>query len=217
MMAIRVLLADDHALVRQGIRSLLEKLDDIEVVGEVSDGREAVELSKTIQPDIVFMDIAMPGLNGLEAVTRMKKECLTTRVIMLSMHAGEEYFQQALDSGAAGYLLKDADRMELELAIRTVIRGDTYLTPTVAKYAVDAYRQRKEGDQGPLACLSSRQKEILQLIAEGYANKEIAQRLDLSIRTVETHRAELMERLNIRDVPGLVKMALRTGLIKPGQ
>ncbi|MDE3051173.1 MAG: response regulator transcription factor [Nitrospirota bacterium] len=216
-MAIRVLLADDHALVRQGIRSLLEKLDDVEVVGEVGDGRKALELSKTLQPDIVFMDITMPGLNGLEAVIRMKKECPATRVIMLSMHAGEEYFQQALESGAAGYLLKDADRMELELAIRTVMRGDTYLTPTVAKYAVEAYRQRKEGDQGPLASLSSRQKEILQLIAEGYANKEIAQRLDLSPRTVETHRAELMERLNIRDVPGLVKLALRAGLIKPGQ
>jgi DNA-binding NarL/FixJ family response regulator len=216
-MVIRVVLADDHALVRQGIRSLLEKLDDIEVVGEASDGREALVLSKTTQPDIVFMDIAMPGLNGLEAVTRMKKECPTARVIMLSMHAGEEYFQQALDSGAAGYLLKDADRMELELAVRTVIRGDIYLTPAVAKYAVVAYRQRKEGGQGPLACLSSRQKEILQLIAEGYANKEIAQRLDLSPRTVETHRAELMERLDIRDVPGLVKMALRTGLIKPSQ
>ena len=216
-MPIRVLLADDHALVRQGIRSLLEKLDDIEVVGEVSDGRQALELSKTTHPDIAFMDITMPGLNGLEAVTRMKKECPGTRVVMLSMHAGEEYFQQALDSGAAGYLLKDADRMELELAIRTVMRGDTYLTPTVAKYAVEAYRQRKDGDQGPLASLSSRQKEILQLIAEGYANKEIAQRLELSPRTVETHRAELMERLNIRDVPGLVKLALRAGLIKPSQ
>ncbi len=216
-MPIRVLLADDHALVRQGIRSLLEKLDDIEVVGEVSDGRQALELSKTTHPDIAFMDITMPGLNGLEAITRIKKECPGTRVVMLSMHAGEEYFQQALDSGAAGYLLKDADRMELELAIRTVMRGDTYLTPTVAKYAVEAYRQRKNGDQGPLASLSSRQKEILQLIAEGYANKEIAQRLDLSPRTVETHRAELMERLNIRDVPGLVKIALRAGLIKPSQ
>jgi len=216
-MPIRVLLADDHALVRQGIRSLLEKLDDIEVVGEVSDGRQALALAKTLRPDIAFMDITMPGLNGLEAVTRMKKECPSTRVVMLSMHAGEEYFQQALDSGAAGYLLKDADRMELELAIRTVMRGDTYLTPTVAKYAVEAYRQRKDGDQGPLASLSSRQKEILQLIAEGYANKEIAQRLDLSPRTVETHRAELMERLNIRDVPGLVKIALRAGIIKPSQ
>jgi DNA-binding NarL/FixJ family response regulator len=216
-MAIRIVLADDHALVRKGIRSLLEKLDNIEVVGEASEGREALELSKTHQPDIVFMDITMPGLNGLEAITRMKKECPTARVIMLSMHAREEYFQQALESGAAGYLLKDADWMELELAIRTVMRGETYLTPTVAKYAVDAYRLRKEGDQGPLACLSSRQKEILQLIAEGYANKEIAQRLNLSPRTVETHRAELMERLNIRDVPGLVKLALRAGLIKPGQ
>jgi DNA-binding NarL/FixJ family response regulator len=216
-MAIRVVLADDHALVRQGIRSLLEKLDNIEVVGEAGEGREALELSRTKQPDIVFMDITMPGLNGLEAVTRMKKECPTARVIMLSMHAREEYFQQALESGAVGYLLKDADRMELELAIRTVMRGETYLTPTVAKYAVDAYRLRKDADQGPLASLSSRQKEILQLIAEGYANKEIAQRLDLSLRTVEAHRAELMERLNIRDVPGLVKIALRVGLIKPSE
>ena len=166
-MAIRVVLADDHALVRQGIRSLLEKLIDIEVVGEAIDGREALGLAKTTQPDIVLMDITMPGLNGLEAVSRMKKECPTARVIMLSVHAGEEYFQQALDSGAAGYLLKDADRMELELAIRTVMRGDIYLTPTVAKYTVDAYRKRKDGDEGLLACLSSRQKEILQLIAEG--------------------------------------------------
>ena len=217
-MAIRVILADDHALVRQGIRALLEKLIDIEVIGEALDGREALELSKTTQPDIVLMDITMPGLNGLEAVTRMKKECPTTRVIMLSVHAGEEYFQQALDSGADGYLLKDADRMELELAIRTVMRGDIYLTPTVAKYTVDAYRIRKGGGQGPLACLTSRQKEILQLIAEGFSNKDIAQRLDVSLRTVETHRAELMERLNIRDVPGLVKIAISTGLIKkPGQ
>jgi DNA-binding NarL/FixJ family response regulator len=214
-MAIRIILADDHALVRQGIRSLLDKLDDIEVVGEVNNGREALELSRTSQPDIVLMDITMPDLNGLEALNRMKKACPTTRVIMLSVHGGEEYFQQALDSGAAGYLLKDADQMELELAIRTVVRGDIYLSPAVAKYTLDAYRERKEGDQGPLACLSSRHKEILQLIAEGYANKEIAQRLDLSPRTVEAHRAELMERLNIRDVPGLVKIALRAGLIKP--
>jgi len=216
-MAIRVILADDHALVRQGIRSLLDKLDDIEVVGEVNNGREALELSRTSQPDIVLMDITMPDLNGLEALSRMKKACPTTRVIMLSVHGGEEYFQQALDSGAAGYLLKDADQMELELAIRTVVRGDIYLSPAVAKYTLDAYREKKEGDQGPLACLSSRHKEILQLIAEGYANKEIAQRLDLSPRTVEAHRAELMERLNIRDVPGLVKIALRAGLIKPSQ
>jgi len=213
-MAIRIVLADDHALVRQGFRSLLEKLKDIEVVGEARDGREVVELSKTNRPDLVFMDITMPGLNGLEAITRVKKECPTARVIMLSMHEGEEYFQHALDSGAAGYVLKDADRMELELAIRTVMRGETYLTPAVARYAVEAYRHRKEDNQGPLACLTSRQREILQLIAEGYANKDIAQRLALSTRTVETHRAELMERLNIRDVPGLVKMAIRTGLIK---
>ena len=187
---------------------------DIEVVGEALDGREALELSKTIQPDIVLMDITMPGLNGLEAVTRMKKECPTARVIMLSMHAGEEYFQHALDSGAAGYLLKDADRMELELAIRTVMRGETYLTPTVAKYAVDAYDKGKRATRDRSRVSAPGRREILQLIAEGYANKDIAQRLDLSPRTVETHRAELMERLNIRDVPGLVKIAICTGLIK---
>lgn len=212
---IRVLLADDHALVRQGIRALLEKLNGVEVVAEVGDGLEALRVAKTAQPDIILMDIAMPGLNGLEAVARMRKECPTARVIMLSMYAGEEYFQQALDSGAAGYLLKDADRAELELAIKTVTRGETYLTPAVAKYAVEAYRQRKEGDTGPLARLSSRQREILQLIAEGQTTKDIAQRLNLSPRTVETHRAELMDRLDIHDLPGLVRLAIRSGLIKP--
>ncbi len=215
MAHIRVMLADDRALVRQGIRSLLEKLEGVEVVGDVADGREAVQMAKTAQPDIVFLDIAMPGLNGLEAAARLKKESPTTRVIMLSMYGGEEYFHQAMDSGVAGYLLKDADRTELELAIKTVQRGETYLSPAVAKYAVEAYRYRKEGECGPLARLSSRQREILQLIAEGHTTKDIAQRLNLSPRTVETHRAELMDRLDIHDVPGLVRLAIRAGLIKP--
>lgn len=215
MNPIRVLLAEDHGLVRQGIRSLLEKLEGVEVVGDVADGHEALQMAKTAQPDIVFMDIAMPGLNGLEAAARMKRECPTASVIMLSMYGGEEYFHQALDSGVAGYLLKDADRAELELAIKTVQRGETYLSPAVAKHAVEAYRYRKEGVSGPLARLSSRQREILQLIAEGHTTKDIAQRLNLSPRTVETHRAQLMERLEIHDVPGLVRLAIRAGLVKP--
>lgn len=214
MNPIRVLIAEDHSLVRQGIRALLEKLNDIEVVGEVADGLEAVKQAKTARADIVLMDIAMPGLNGIEAVARMKKECPAVSVIMLSMYSNEEYFQQAMDVGAAGYLLKDADRAELELAIKAVKQGKTYLTPAMAKYAVEAYRERKEIDGGPLAKLSSRQREILQLIAEGQSTKEIAHRLNLSPRTVESHRADLMERLNIHDIPGLVRLAIGVGLIK---
>ncbi len=213
MPVIRVLMAEDHKLVRQGIRSLLEKIDDVEVVGEVADGREAVQTARAVQPDIVLMDIAMPGMNGLEALARLNKDCPTTRVIILSMYSGEEYLRQALDAGAAGYLLKDADRAELDVALKTVMQGHTYLTPVVAKYAVESYREDKQHGRGPLACLSSRQREILQLIAEGHTTKAIAQQLDLSPRTVETHRAELMERLEIHDVPGLVRLAIRVGLI----
>jgi len=184
-------------------------------VGEVRDGAAAVETVKKTNPDIVLMDIAMPDLNGLDATARVKKVCPKVRVIMLSMYTTEAYLQQALKVGAAGYLLKDAERSELELALRTVMRGETYLTPSVAKFAVDAFRQQSEGETGPLHKLTPRQREILQLIAEGHTTKDIAQRLDLSIRTVETHRAELMARLEIRDVPGLVRLAIRSGLINP--
>ena len=215
MSLIRVLLAEDHALVRAGIRMLLEKLDGVEVVGEVRDGAAAIETVKKTNPDIVLMDIAMPDLNGLDATARVKKVCPKVRVIMLSMYTTEAYLQQALKVGAAGYLLKDAERSELELALRTVMRGETYLTPGVAKFAVDAFRQRSEGETGPLHKLTPRQREILQLIAEGHTTKDIAQRLDLSVRTVETHRAELMARLEIHDVPGLVRFAIRSGLINP--
>jgi DNA-binding NarL/FixJ family response regulator len=169
-------------------------------------------LGQHLRVALVLLDILMPGLNGLEAVTRMKKECPTARVIMLSVHAGEEYFRQALDSGAAGYLLKDADRMELELAIRTVMRGEIYLTPTVAKYTVDAYRQRKDDNEGPLASLTSRQKEILQLIAEGNSYKEIAAALKISPKTVGQHRDRLMQKLHCRRTAELVKFALREGV-----
>ncbi|MDH4304687.1 MAG: response regulator transcription factor, partial [Nitrospira sp.] len=151
---------------------------------------------------------------GLDATSRIMKESSTTRVILLSMYANEEYLRQALRVGASGYVLKGAELAELELAIKTVSRGDTYLTPAVAKYAVDVYRNKTGEPSSPLARLSGRQREILQLIAEGYTTKDIAQRLNLSVKTVETHRAQLMERLEIHDVPGLVRLAIRVGLVQ---
>ncbi|MBH0193668.1 MAG: response regulator transcription factor [Nitrospira sp.] len=215
MSRLRVMIVEDHALVRAGMRALLEKIDGIDVVSAVGDGWEAVKAVQTDAPDLVLMDIAMPELNGLDATSRIVKESPATRVILLSMHANEEYLQQALQSGASGYLLKGAELAELELAIKTVSRGESYLTPAVAKYAIEAYREKSDGPTGPLAKLSMRQREILQLIAEGHTTKDIAQRLNVSVKTVETHRAHLMERLEIHDVPGLVRFAVRVGLIQP--
>lgn len=214
MSPLRVVIVEDHALVRAGMRALLQKIEGIEVVSDVGDGWEAVKSVQTDTPDLVLMDIAMPGLNGLDATSRIIRESPTTRVILLSMHANEEYFQQALEVGASGYLLKGAELAELELALKTVARGETYLTPAVAKYAIKAYREKSEGPSGPLTRLSMRQREILQLIAEGQTTKDIAQRLNLSVKTVETHRSQLMERLDIHDVPGLVRFAMRVGLIQ---
>ncbi|MGE3978116.1 MAG: response regulator [Nitrospira sp.] len=214
MSPLRVLIAEDHALVRAGMRALLQKIEGIEVVADVGEGWEAVKSVQTDPPDLVLMDIAMPGVNGLDATSRIVRESPTTRVILLSMHANEEYFQQALEVGASGYLLKGAELAELELALKTVARGETYLAPAVAKYAIKAYREKSDGPSGPLMKLSMRQREILQLIAEGQTTKDIAQRLNLSVKTVETHRSQLMERLDIHDVPGLVRFAMRVGLIQ---
>jgi DNA-binding NarL/FixJ family response regulator len=215
MNKVRVLLAEDHTLVRAGFRVLLEKLEGVQVIGEVSDGRAALKVSKELQPDVVLMDIAMPEMNGLQATNRIRQECPNTKILMLSMYTNEEYLIEALRAGAAGYLLKDADRTELELAIKTVWRGDTYLTPAVAKFTVNAYCRKDDAQLGPLGRLTGRQREILQLIAEGCSTKQIAQRLNLSVKTVETHRAQLMDRLEIHDIPGLVRLAIRTGLVRP--
>jgi DNA-binding NarL/FixJ family response regulator len=215
MSHLRILLVEDHALVRAGMKALLQKIEGIVVVADMGDGLEAVKYVQTAPPDLVLMDIAMPGLNGLDATARIVKESPATRVILLSMHANEEYLQQALQVGASGYLLKGAELAELELALKAVARGERYLTPAVAKYAIEAYRERSEGPAGPLARLSLRHREILQLVAEGQTTKDIAHRLNLSVKTVETHRAQLMERLDIHDVPGLVRFAMRVGLIQP--
>jgi DNA-binding NarL/FixJ family response regulator len=215
MNTIRILLADDHTLLRAGIRSLLEKMSGVEVVAEAADGREAVELVKAHQPNMVLMDIAMAGLNGLDATARIVREFPNVRVIILSMHANEEYVLQTLRAGASGYLLKDAATAELELAIQAVARRDTYLSPAISRRVIEDYLGRISGVRGPSEQLTPRQREILQLIAEGKTTKEIAFLLKLSVKTVETHRAQLMDRLGVHDVPGLVRHAMRMGLVPP--
>lgn len=217
MNTIRILLADDHTLLRAGIRSLLEKMPGVEVIGEAADGREALNLVKAHLPNVVLMDIAMAGLNGLEATARIVREFPSVRVIILSMHANEEYVLQTLRAGALGYLLKDAATTELELAIQAVARGDTYLSPAISRRVIEDYLGRTSGEKGPMEQLTPRQREILQLIAEGKSTKEIAFILNVSVKTVETHRTQLMDRLNIHDVPGLVRHAMRMGLVPPEQ
>jgi DNA-binding NarL/FixJ family response regulator len=207
------LLADDHTLVRAGLRKLLESIEDIEVVGEASDGLTLLSLAGQLQPDLVLMDISMPELNGLEAAARLAKDWPAIRVVILSMHQNEEYVRQALRHGAAGYLLKDAAPMELDLAIRAIRRGETFLSPSVAHGVVSDYAQRLRSDETPGDQLTPRQREVLKLIAEGRSTKEIARILDLSIKTVDTHRSQLMRQLDIHEVAGLVRHAMRTGLI----
>jgi DNA-binding NarL/FixJ family response regulator len=211
---IRVLLADDHALVRAGIRSLLGAMAEVTVVAEASSGEEAIELAAREQPDVVLMDIAMKGMTGLEAAATMRERLPSVRVVILSMHSGEEYVLQALRAGAAGYLLKDAATGELELALRSVMRGESWLSPAVSRQVVEGYVQRTGGDAAP-EVLTARQREVLRLVAGGKSTKEIAFFLNLSVKTVETHRAQIMDRLGIRDVAGLVRYALRTGLVPP--
>jgi DNA-binding NarL/FixJ family response regulator len=210
---IKVFLIEDHNLVRAGIKSLLENLHGIEVAGEAGNGRDALRMMRNDAPDIVLTDIAMAGLNGMETTSRITKDFPNVRVIVLSMYANEEYVMQALRAGAAGYLVKEAATSELELAIRAVARGDTYLSPAVSGKVIDKTLGRAVPQNSPLDRLTPRQREILQLIAEGRSTKQIADTLTLSVKTVETHRAQLMSRLEIFDVPGLVRYAIRVGMI----
>jgi DNA-binding NarL/FixJ family response regulator len=225
--SVRVLLADDHALVRAGFRMLLDNLESVQVVAEADDGRRALELVKEHQPDIVFMDVAMPGLNGLEAASQLAEAYPHVRVIILSMHANEEYVLRALRAGAAGYLLKDSGPQELELAIAAVTHGETYLSPPVSRLVTDYIRRTgdtiadttadTEPETTSLDRLTPRQREILQLIAEGHSTKEAARILGISVKTAETHRTRLMEHLDIRDITGLVRYAIRVGLVTTDQ
>jgi len=213
MNPIRIVLADDHALVRAGIRTLCESFDGVTVVAEAVDGNQALEMVKAHDPDLVLMDIAMKTLNGIDATARIKRKFPRTRVIILSMHTAEDYVQHALKAGASGYLLKDAAVPELETAITAVMRGEVYLSPQISRLMVRSYMQHAGGVEGPLGLLTPRQREILQLIAEGHTTKDIGFRLNLSVKTVETHRAQIMERLDIHDVAGLVRFAIRVGLV----
>ena len=213
MKPIRVLLIDDHALVRAGIRALIGHLEEVEVAGEAAGGREALRLIEELQPDIVLMDIAAPGMSGLEVLTESAKRFPQVRVIVLTVNETGEYALAALRAGAAGYLPKSAASNELKEAIETVARGETYVSSDVAKKTV---LQQVSGthDERSLEKLTPRQREILILIAEGNSTRGIARSLKISVKTVESHRAQLMERLNIHEVAGLVRFAIRLGLLK---
>jgi len=208
----RVLIADDHALVRAGIRALAERIKGVEVVAEAGNGDEAVKLIKELKPDLVLLDISMPETSGFGVLARQANEFPDVRVIVLTVHEAEAYAIRALREGAAGFLLKSAASVELKQAIETVTRGETYISPELSKKSLLEYGKAST-DRARLGSLSPRQLEILKLIAEGASTKEKARRLNISVKTVESHRAELMERLNIHDVAGLVRFAIKMGLV----
>lgn len=214
MNSIRVLLADDHALVRSGIRLVLQSLSGVEVVAEAEDGRRTVELVERLRPGVVLLDISMPELNGIETLIRIRARFPQTRVMILSMHAAVEYVVQAFRAGAAGYLLKDATPQELDFALRAVTQGETYMTPRVSSVVVESFLKSSTQPGTPLDSITSRQREILQLIGEGRSTKQIAAKLGVSVKTVENHRAQLMTRLGLSDIAGLVRFAVRTGLVR---
>jgi DNA-binding NarL/FixJ family response regulator len=214
MKPIRVLIADDHKLVRAGFSAMLATLGGVDIVAETGDGREALELIIKHRPDVALLDITMPSLTGLEVATRVSHDIPSVRIIILSAHTSEDYVARAIRAGVSGYLLKTADPVELELALRAAVNREMYLSPAVSKQVVEAYMRRMGPDEKLEDQLTARQREILQLIAEGKATKDIAVALNLSVKTVETHRKDLMERLDIHDVAGLVRYAIRAGIIK---
>ncbi|MBL9113761.1 MAG: response regulator transcription factor [Verrucomicrobiaceae bacterium] len=207
---IKVLLADDHAVVRTGFRHILASQWDMEVVGEVADGLQAVEMTENLRPDVVVMDVTMPGLNGIEATRRIQSSAPRTKVLALSMHKDAVYVREILRAGARGYLLKDSSEADFLKAVRSVSQGNGYLSPEVSHAVLDDYRKHVTN---PIDLLSSREREVLQLIAEGQTNKDIANRLSLSVYTVEAHRGRIMEKLNLHSTGELVRFAMRNGLI----
>lgn len=210
---VRVLLADDHTLVRAGLRKLLEAIPNIEVVGEAADGLSLLALAEQLLPELILMDIAMPGLNGLEATAHLRQSLPQIQVLILSMHQNEEYVKQALRHGASAYLLKDAAPTELDIALKSVLQGGIYLSAAVSKGVMNDYVERLRGEDLSSDLLTPRQTEVLKLLAQGQSSKEIARLLDLSIKTVDTHRSQLMKQLGVHEVTGLVRYAIRVGLI----
>ena len=207
------MLADDHVLVRAGIRALIEKMPEVEVVAEARNGREALRLVGESHPHLVLIEIALPGLTGLEATARIAKEFPGVAVIILSRYDNEEYVREALAAGAVGYVVKRGATVELENAIKAVARGETYFSPEISRYVTTDRAGHLNTDRPLIERLTPRQREILQLIAERHNTKEIATLLEISAKTVETHRAQLMARLEIYDVPGLVRLAIKAGLV----
>ena len=217
MRPIRVVLADDHHLVRAGFRALIQSFSGFEVVAEAGDGREALQQVEKFQPDLVLMDIMMPELDGLGAAVQVAAVSPGTRVIMLSMNAGADSVLGAMRAGAAGYLLKDVSPAELELALRAVARGQTYLCAAASRHVIAGYVHAASSAASPLDRLTPRQREVLQLIAQGCTTKEIARKLKIGVKTAETHRSQLMQELDIHDIAGLVRFAIRSGLISSGE
>jgi DNA-binding NarL/FixJ family response regulator len=215
----RVLLADDHHLVRAGIRALVAQIPDVEIVGEAGDGQSALALILETKPDLALVDVSMPGLNGLDLAARVAREAPATRMVILSMHSSPAHVAQALRAGVKGYVLKDAAAAELPVLVAAVMRGEVYLSPAISKHVVDGFLGQGEGDAGKSQRaddgLTPRQREILQLVAEGKSSKEVAQLLNLSVKTVEAHRGQIMDRLEIHDLAGLVRYAIRAGLVSP--
>ena len=207
---IKILLADDHAIVRQGLKLILSAHSDLQVVGEAANGREAIDLAQKLQPDMVLIDVAMPELNGIEATRRMIESTPRLRVLVLSMHKEPVYVREILKAGARGYILKDAIDTELLGAVLAVARGDGYISPAVSGALLNDYRHNVTD---PIDLLSSREREVLQLIAEGKTNKEIATRLNLSVYTVDSHRGKVMDKLNLHSTGELVRFAVRHGLV----
>ena len=210
-MSIRILVADDHTLMRMGLKKLIAGFADCEVVADVADGREAVRLARTLSPDVALLDITMPELNGLDACKRILREQPQIKVILLSMHADEDYVLRGIAAGAQGYVLKDTAPEELEQALRLVAHGGSFLSPQVTGVVVEQLRRGAKAPQE--IALSGRQREVLHLIAEGHSTREIAEKLNISVKTADTHRTQLMRKLGIHEVAGLTRYALRTGLI----
>lgn len=211
---VRVLIADDHTIVRSGVRLLLETEADIDVVGEATDGQQAVAMAETLQPQVILMDIAMPGMDGLEATRWIKARWPNIHILVLTMHRSDDYFFEMLKAGASGYILKGSETSELIQAVRTVARGEVFLYPIMASKLVRDYLDLVDGGDSPISSLSPREKEILMLLAEGFSNKEIAEKLVLSLSTIHTHRNNLMKKLGLTSRHELIRYARQQGLIR---
>ncbi|MEW4569361.1 response regulator transcription factor [Tautonia sp. JC769] len=217
MTKITILVVDDHHLFRAGVRAILDGIEDLWVCGDVSSAEEALPRLEAHRPDILLTDISMTGMTGLELADRVRRNFPGTRTIILSMHATKEYAERAFRAGVAGFLVKDAAVHEVELAIRTVARGETYLSPAISSHLISNYAKRPDLDEPAPIRLTARQREVLKLIAEGLTTKAIARRLNISVKTADTHRTQLMERLDLHDIASLVRYAIRVGLVTPDE